>query len=46
MPRRFIPFIPNEYYHIYNRGNNREQIFFEETNYLYFLRGLKSMSIL
>ncbi len=41
MPRRFIPFVPNEYYHIYNRGNNREQIFFEETNYLYFLRGLK-----
>jgi REP element-mobilizing transposase RayT len=41
MPRRLIPFVPNTYYHIYNRGNNREKIFFEQANYLYFLRGLK-----
>ncbi|HSF81052.1 MAG TPA: transposase [Anaerolineales bacterium] len=26
------------YYHIYNRGNNRENIFIEERNYQYFLR--------
>jgi REP element-mobilizing transposase RayT len=26
-----------EYYHIYNRGNNRENIFIEERNYPYFL---------
>ncbi len=25
-------------YHIYNRGNNREKIFFEEENYHYFLQ--------
>jgi len=25
------------FYHIYNRGNNRENIFFEENNYYYFL---------
>ena len=25
------------YYHIYNRGNNRENIFFEEKNFAYFL---------
>ena len=25
------------FYHIYNRGNNRENIFFEEKNYYYFL---------
>ena len=24
-------------YHIFNRGNNRRKIFFEETNYHYFL---------
>jgi putative transposase len=33
--------IPLEYgqiYHINNRGNNREDIFFEERNYRYFLR--------
>jgi putative transposase len=32
------PLIPNEYYHIYHRGNNRENIFFEDRNYAYFLR--------
>jgi len=25
-------------YHIYNRGNNRENVFFEERNYRYFLQ--------
>ena len=29
---------PGCFYHIYNRGNNRQNIFFEERNYLYFLR--------
>lgn len=29
--------IPGEYYHIYNRGNNRENIFKEEKNYHYFM---------
>ena len=28
---------PGNYYHIYNRGNNRENIFFEAGNYLHFL---------
>jgi putative transposase len=27
----------NELFHIYNRGNNRQQIFFNRENYLYFL---------
>jgi REP element-mobilizing transposase RayT len=27
-----------QYYHIYNRGNNRENIFFEERNYHHFLK--------
>jgi len=26
------------FYHIYNRGNNRDDIFFEEDNYRYFLK--------
>lgn len=30
-------FIPNEIYHIYNRGNNKNLVFFEERNYTYFL---------
>lgn len=29
---------PNKYYHIYNRGNNGENIFLEERNYHYFLK--------
>ncbi|MGR3812024.1 transposase [Jiulongibacter sp. NS-SX5] len=31
----------NEVFHIYNRGNNREPIFFSRDNYLFFLRKLK-----
>ena len=33
-----VPLLPGMYYHIYNRGNNRENIFGEEKNYFYFLR--------
>jgi putative transposase len=29
------------YYHIYNRGNNKENIFVEEKNYDYFLKKMK-----
>ena len=28
-------------YHIYNQGNNRQQVFFSQENYYYFLRKLK-----
>lgn len=45
MPRRLIPFSPDTYYHFYNRGNNRQAIFFESDNYLYFLKGLKKYVI-
>ena len=40
MPRRTTPFLPGHFYHIYNRGNNRQVIFFEPDNYRYFLRGV------
>ncbi len=29
--------VENQLYHIYNRGNNRENIFFDDENYLFFL---------
>jgi len=45
MPRRLIPFVPELHYHIYNRGNNRERIFFEPDNYLYFLKKIKQYLI-
>ena len=32
-----VPLYPTQFYHIYNRGNNRENIFIEERNYSYFL---------
>lgn len=38
MPRRARTLAAGEYYHLYNRGNNRQAIFFERENYLYFLK--------
>jgi len=38
MPYRQNIFQAGQYYHIYNRGNNRQDIFFERENYLFFLR--------
>ena len=35
------PFVQGQYYHIYNRGCNKEQIFFNEENYRYLLRKIK-----
>ena len=37
MGKREVIFNNNGYYHIYNRGVNRERIFFEERNYLFLL---------
>lgn len=34
-------FSSEQYYHIYNRGNQRERIFFERENYLFFLRRIR-----
>jgi len=36
MPRRRIEFTSDEFYHIYNRGNNKDRIFFEQKNYAFF----------
>jgi putative transposase len=41
MTNYFIPLFENEYYHIYNRGNNGDNIFFEDRNYFYFLAKFK-----
>jgi putative transposase len=32
-----VPLQYGKYYHVFNRGNNRENIFIEERNYRYFL---------
>ncbi|WP_289053550.1 transposase [Carboxylicivirga marina] len=36
-----IPLKPGIYYHIHNRGNNKENIFKEDRNYLFFLTKVK-----
>jgi len=41
MPYRQIEFRADQYYHVYNRGNNFQLIFFARENYLYFLRLLR-----
>jgi putative transposase len=33
-----VPLQHDRYYHIYNRGNNRENLFLEERNYRHFLK--------
>jgi len=37
-----MQYLPNEVYHIYNRGNSKQQIFFNDENYLFFLRKIGS----
>jgi putative transposase len=39
---RKMNFIDNHIYHIYNRGNNKQLIFFKDENYRYFLRKTRS----
>lgn len=45
MARRKTNFIEGNYYHIYNRGCNRENIFRSEDNYLFLIEKLKKYSI-
>jgi REP element-mobilizing transposase RayT len=35
------PLYPDRYYHIYNRGNNREKLFYHSGDYLFFLAKYK-----
>jgi REP element-mobilizing transposase RayT len=41
MPRRAEPLVAGEYYHVYNRGHNRNRVFFENANYGFFLSRLR-----
>ena len=38
---KYQPFIPAHFYHLYNRGNNKEHIFYNDENYTYFLTLVK-----
>ena len=41
MARRKIPFLPNNYYHVYNRGANRADIFLNDKDYVFLLKQMK-----
>ena len=41
MPRREVEFLQGEFYHLYNRGNDRQPIFFDDENYLFFLKRIR-----
>jgi len=41
MPYRKVIFYPTGYYHIYNRGNRKNNIFFDKGDYVYFLTKIK-----
>ncbi|MCW3125787.1 MAG: hypothetical protein JWO03_1445 [Bacteroidetes bacterium] len=34
----YIKLLENQYYHIFNRGNNKENVFIQAKNYSYFLK--------
>ncbi|UMB59725.1 transposase [Lutibacter sp. A80] len=38
---KYQPFQPSNFYHLYNRGNNKECIFKNDENYIYFLALVK-----
>ena len=40
MPYRIVKDFKNNFYHIYNRGNNYQNIFIEERNYKFFINKL------
>ena len=37
--------LPNQIYHVYNRGNNRQPIFLEKENYYYFLEKVRTFLV-
>lgn len=37
--------LANEFYHVYNRGNNRQLIFFNDRNYLFFIKKIREQLV-
>ena len=44
MARRNTPFLPNQYYHIYNRGAHRIDIFRNDMDYVFLLKLVKEQA--
>ena len=45
MARRNVPFLPNRYYHIYNRGAHRIDIFRSDADYGFLLKLVKEQAL-
>lgn len=51
MSQRIVPFVPGEFYHIYNRGNSKQVIYRDDSDYsrfmqlLYLSNGTKSFKV-
>lgn len=45
MARRNVPFLPNQYYHIYNRGAHRIDIFRSDADYGFLLKLIKEQAL-
>jgi putative transposase len=45
VPRTATPLLAGEYYHLYNRGHNQQNIFFDRENCLFFLRRMRKYLI-
>ncbi len=45
MPYRRINFYQDGYYHVYNRGNRKKDIFIDNGDYFYFLKVLKEYRV-
>ncbi len=40
MSNRKVPLVDGEYYHLYNRGNSKQKIFLDKSDYEYFIKCL------
>lgn len=45
MPRRTVPLIAGNFYHLYNRGHNRAPIFLDQENYRFMLQQLREFVV-
>ena len=45
MPRRKVPLVAGDYYHLYNRGNNRQTVFYNRKDYILILDRIRKYII-
>lgn len=45
MPRRKVPLVAGDYYHLHNRGNNRQTVFYNRKDYILFLDRIRKYII-